>query len=119
MKLGAKAFLATEQRIPGIGNGVLQDILFQARVHPKKKINTCTEKEKKVLFTATKAVLLDRFRHGGRDTENDLFGNPGDYKTKLSKKTSGKPCPNCGSIIAKENYLGGSIYFCAQCQPLI
>lgn len=26
-KLSAKAFLATEQRIPGLGNGVLQDIL--------------------------------------------------------------------------------------------
>jgi len=27
--LSAKAFLATEQRIPGLGNGVLQDILFR------------------------------------------------------------------------------------------
>lgn|GEM_PF-2077218 len=30
-----KAFLATEQRIPGLGNGVLQDILWTARIHPK------------------------------------------------------------------------------------
>ena len=28
LKLSVKAFLATEQRIPGIGNGVCQDILF-------------------------------------------------------------------------------------------
>ena len=117
-KLSAKAFLATEQRIPGIGNGVLQDILFKARVHPKRKINALSAREKKALFNAAKAVLLDMSRHGGRDTENDLFGNPGGYKTKLSKKTAGKPCPNCGSIIAKENYLGGSIYFCGQCQTL-
>lgn len=117
-KLSAKAFLATEQRIPGLGNGVLQDILFKARVHPKKKINTFSDKEKTTLFKSTKAVLLEMFRRGGRDTENDLFGNPGGYKTKLSKKTAGKPCPNCGSIIAKENYMGGSVYFCAQCQKL-
>ena len=38
-KLSAKAFLATEQRIPGLGNGVLQDILFNARIHPKKKVS--------------------------------------------------------------------------------
>lgn len=30
--LSAKAFLATEQRIPGLGNGVLQDILFRAGI---------------------------------------------------------------------------------------
>ncbi len=34
-KLSAKAFLATGQRIPGLGNGVLQDILWTAHVHPE------------------------------------------------------------------------------------
>jgi len=115
-KLSAKAFLATEQRIPGIGNGVLQDILFDARVHPKKKINTFSDKEKRSLFKSTKAVLLEMSQQGGRDTEKDLFGNPGGYETKLSKKTVGKPCLECGSSISKENYLGGSIYFCTKCQ---
>ena len=33
----AKAFLATEQSIPGLGNGVLQDILFNARVNPENQ----------------------------------------------------------------------------------
>lgn len=32
--LSPKAFFATEQRFPGIGNGVLQDILFDAGLHP-------------------------------------------------------------------------------------
>ncbi len=117
-KLSAKAFLATEQRIPGIGNGVLQDILFKAGVHPKKKIKTFSDKEKKSLLNSVKAVLLEMSRGGGRDTETDLFGNPGRYKTKLSKKTVGTPCPRCRSTIVKENYLGGSIYFCAKCQKL-
>jgi formamidopyrimidine-DNA glycosylase len=115
-KLSAKAFLATEQRIPGIGNGVLQDILFEAQVHPKKKVNTFSDREKKDLYNSTKTVLHEMSQQGGRDTEKDLFGNPGGYKTRLSKKTVGKPCPGCGSTISKESYLGGSIYFCAKCQ---
>jgi formamidopyrimidine-DNA glycosylase len=115
-KLSAKAFLATEQRIPGIGNGVLQDILLSARVHPKKKINTFSDKEKKYLFNSTKTVLQEMSQKGGRDTEKDLFGNPGGYETKLSKMTFGRRCQNCGSTISRENYLGGSIYFCAKCQ---
>jgi formamidopyrimidine-DNA glycosylase len=44
-KLSLKAFLATEQRIPGLGNGVLQDILFNARMHPKRKVSTLSEED--------------------------------------------------------------------------
>ena len=53
--LSAKAFLATEQRFPGIGNGVCQDILFEAKIN--------------------------------------------------------------GGMITKENFLGGSVYYCGTCQP--
>jgi len=117
-RLSAKAFLATEQRIPGIGNGVLQDILFKARVHPKKKVCAFTDEERRSLFQSIKTVFREMSRRGGRDMETDLFGRRGGYKTKMSKNTVGKPCPACGNIIAKESYLGGSIYFCAQCQKL-
>ena len=44
-KLSAKAFLATEQRIPGLGNGVLQDILWIARIHPKRKLTGLSKAE--------------------------------------------------------------------------
>jgi formamidopyrimidine-DNA glycosylase len=46
----------------------------------------------------------------------DLFGQYGKYQTKLSKKTLGTPCPRCKNIIQKEAYLGGSIYYCSECQ---
>ena len=61
---------------------------------------------------------MDMIEKGGRDTEKDLFGNNGGYITKLSKNTAGKPCGNCGSIIKKESYMGGSIYYCSKCQKL-
>jgi formamidopyrimidine-DNA glycosylase len=114
--LSAKAFLATGQRIPGLGNGVLQDILWHARIHPRRKMGTLSAAERRVLFDAVKDVMADMEAKGGRDTERDLFGNPGGYQTVLSKKTVGKPCPVCSSPILKENYLGGSIYYCAGCQ---
>jgi formamidopyrimidine-DNA glycosylase len=117
-KLSAKAFLATEQRIPGLGNGVLQDILYNAKIHPKKKINALTGEDKEALFNSTKSTLAEMTFQGGRDTERDLFGCPGGYKTNLSKNTAGKPCPVCGTTIKKEVYMGGSIYFCSGCQKL-
>src|SRR5665647_1652377 len=39
-RLSAKAFLATGQRIPGLGNGVLQDILWSAGLQPRCKVGT-------------------------------------------------------------------------------
>lgn len=116
LKLSAKAFLATEQRIPGLGNGVLQDILYNAKIHPKKKVNTLTDAHKKAMFNSIKSTLNEMINGGGRNTEKDLFGNPGKYFTKLSKNTVATPCFNCGTEIKKEAYLGGSIYYCSECQ---
>ncbi|NLI93525.1 MAG: endonuclease VIII [Peptococcaceae bacterium] len=116
-KLSAKAFLATEQRIPGLGNGVLQDILFHAGIHPKRKMGTLSEKEFDGMFRVVKETLAEMTSLGGRDTEKDLFGNMGGYRTILSKNTVGKPCPVCGAEIQKAAYLGGSVYWCPECQP--
>jgi formamidopyrimidine-DNA glycosylase len=117
-KLSAKAFLATEQRVPGLGNGVLQDILWTARIHPKRKMATLSEKDVDAMFQAVKQVLAEMTAQGGRDTERDLFGHPGGYQTVLSRNTVDTPCPACGTIIRKEAYLGGAIYYCAGCQKL-
>jgi formamidopyrimidine-DNA glycosylase len=117
-KLSSKAFLATEQRIPGLGNGVLQDVLFNAAIHPKKKVSAFTVKDKDLLYKSVKTTLQTMAEQGSRDTELDIFGHPGGYKTILSKNTAGKPCPKCGTPIKKEAYMGGSIYFCEECQIL-
>jgi formamidopyrimidine-DNA glycosylase len=116
--LSAKAFLATEQRIPGLGNGVLQDILFNARIHPKRKLETMNARDRKKIFASVKSTLLAMRKNGGRDTEKDLFGSKGGYKTILSANTLKDPCPVCGSTLVREAYLGGNIYFCPVCQPI-
>jgi formamidopyrimidine-DNA glycosylase len=117
-KLSMKALLATEQRIPGLGNGVLQDILFNAKLHPKKKVSTLSGDEKNAVFNSVKTTLAAMTERGGRDTEADLFGRPGGYPTILSKNTLNRPCPVCGGAIRKEAYMGGAVYFCENCQVL-
>lgn len=116
--LSVKAFLATEQRIPGLGNGVLQDILFKARIHPKRKLATLGDRELENLYVVIKSVLREMTAAGGRDTEKDLFGNCGGYRVLLSKNTWREPCPVCGGALVKEAYLGGAVYYCPHCQPL-
>lgn len=116
-KLSAKAFLATEQRIPGLGNGVLQDILFAARIHPKKPIGELSSEQTEALFHSVKTLLQAMTDQGGRDVEKDLFGKAGGYPTQLSSKTYKQPCPVCGGEILRQAYMGGNVYFCPTCQP--
>lgn len=117
-KLSSKAFLATEQRIPGLGNGSLQDILWRAQIHPRRRMGDLSREEVISLYNAVKIVLKEMADSCGRDTERDLFGCPGGYLTVLSKNSVGCPCPTCGMIIRKEAYLGGSIYYCPECQKV-
>ncbi len=112
----AKAFLATGQTIPGLGNGVLQDILYNAGIHPKTKIKELSEGKRMKMYGAIKSTLSEMTAMGGRNSETDLFRKPGGYKPFLSKDTAGENCVRCGDIIMKENYMGGAIYYCPGCQ---
>lgn len=116
MNKSAKAFLATDQTIPGLGNGVLQDILYRARIHPRKKVKELTGGQREELFRAIKETLTEMRCAGGRSSESDLFGRRGNYVPFLSKETTGTPCRRCGEVIRKESYLGGSVYYCVGCQ---
>jgi len=116
-KLSVKAFLATKQRIPGLGNGVLQDILWRAKVHPKRKLGTLSQGEWEKLFRTVKSTLAEMTEKGGRSTEKDLYGQPGGYACVLGAKTLALPCPACGGALTRAAYLGGNVYFCANCQP--
>jgi len=116
--LSLKALLATEQRIPGLGNGVLQDILFNAKLHPKQKIDTLSKEQIAGLIKSIKTTLKEMVKGNGRNTEKNLSGQPGKYITKLSKHTVGQKCGVCGSLIKKSSYLGGSIYYCEGCQVI-
>lgn len=84
-KMSAKAFLATEQRIPGLGNGVLQDILYNAKIHPKRKIRDLSQKDKDNIFKSIKETLAEMTFQGGRDTEKDFSDVQEVTKPSLAK----------------------------------
>jgi len=117
-KLSVKAFLATEQRIPGLGNGVLQDILWLAGVHPKRKMATLSDGDLSHLYDVTTSTLRAMTDAGGRNTEKDLFGQPGGYQVVMGRQSLDVPSPNCGGPIQRMAYLGGNVYVCEHCQPL-
>jgi len=115
-KRSVKGLLTQEQLIPGLGNSIAQDILFRARLHPKHPIDALAAGERKQLYDAIQGVVTEAIAKGGRNDEYDLFGNPGGYERILDKDAAGQPCPECGTPIEKMQYLGGTCYYCPQCQ---
>lgn len=104
------------EALSGIGNGYLQDILFKAKIHPKRKARDIAEDERKNLHSIIKKTLKDALKLGGRDSEVDLYDKPGKYKIILDKRMIGQPCPGCGTTIEKSNILGSTCYVCPICQ---
>ncbi len=111
-----KAVILDQKKIAGIGNSYLQDILFKAKLHPKRKVADISIGEREVLYNVITKILSEAVRHGGRNNEFDLYNNPGNYKPILDKNIKGKPCPECGKKIEKINILGSTCYVCPACQ---
>ncbi|UCE96180.1 MAG: endonuclease VIII [Candidatus Bathyarchaeota archaeon] len=112
----AKRFFISEPGFRGVGNGVIQDIFFLAKIHPKREMSSLSKEERKRLYETTRVELQKMVDLGGRDSEKDLLDNWGGYKRRLHSKVVNEPCPVCETPIVKEQFGGGSIYFCPSCQ---
>ena len=114
-----KYFLISEPGLDGVGNGYLQDILFEAGIHPTRKVAEINGAERRKLHGAIVRVLKKATKLGGSAAERDLFGQPGGYHRVLDSKMKGERCPRCsgGPRIERIAFLGGSCYFCPRCQP--
>jgi formamidopyrimidine-DNA glycosylase len=115
-KQSAKGLLTQDQVIPGLGNAIAQDILFQAHLHPKHPLDDLSTNQKQELYNAILRIVREVIAKGGRYDEYDLHNNRGGYIRLMDKNTVGQPCPECGGKIDKIQYLGGSCYFCPVCQ---
>ena len=115
-KRAAKYFLISEPGVWGVGNGYTQDILFRARIHPRRRVVDTSVEERRALYEAGRQTLAQATELGGRTDERDLYGNPGGYQRILDSTAAGNPCPVCGTTIEKIQFLGGASYFCPRCQ---
>lgn len=116
--MSVKQFLVTKNRIPGLDNSILQEILWEAEVNPMSKMVNLNEDEYLRIFDALKRVSNQIIQAGGKDIDKDIYGNVGAYVTKASRNTVGTPCARCSGTIVKKAYLGGSVYYCSDCQVL-
>jgi formamidopyrimidine-DNA glycosylase len=108
-----KSVLMDQTLVAGIGNIYADEILFQARLHPKTPVTSLDEGQRAELFRQIKAVLQTAIECGA-GAEEFLERLP--EHLLLPQRKQGGKCPRCGSAIATLR-AGRTSYYCPRCQP--
>lgn len=110
------ALVGKDAVLVGLSNSAFQDILYRAKIHPKRKASSLNESEKLALFEAILLVIHERIRLGGKTQFVDFYGKKGSYAPTMGPDMKGKFCPACGAQVEKFSLGGGQIYYCPRCQ---
>ena len=115
-----KAFLLDQSKMAGIGNFYIHDILFRARLHPLRTIDSLSDAEITALAETVQTRLQLSVDKGGAAFEVNLSGQKGNFGMEdlVIAYKEGQACPVCGSMIEKIKTGGTSSFICPGCQPL-
>jgi formamidopyrimidine-DNA glycosylase len=110
-----KTFLTDQRAIAGIGNGLSDEIAYEARLSPLQRTANLTEEESARLYQALLAVLE-------RQTALLRASSAGALPQKEPREhyavhdRAGKRCTRCGSVVARISYADHDTFYCPGCQ---
>lgn len=120
-----KPLLLDQTILAGIGNIYSDEALWAARLHPKRKSDSLSDREAADLLKAIKQVLRRGIRNlgttlGAGKTHFVLpRGGSGRNREHLrAYGQTGKPCPRCGTPIVRILVGQRSTHLCPACQPM-
>lgn len=111
--------LMDQNIISGIGNIYASEILFEAGVHPERKVGNLNRGEVEKIFEATKNILEKAIKlRGTSDSDyRDTSGAPGGFQKVLKVyRKAGEKCQNCDTIIKRIKMGQRSAFVCLKCQ---
>ena len=100
----------------GISNSSFQDILYRAKLHPKRKASELNAEERRRLYEAIRYILSERIRLNGKEQFTDLNGRQGNYTPVMGPNMKGTKCAVCKTSIQKISIGGGTVFLCPKCQ---
>ncbi len=118
-KTSIKAALLDQSVIAGVGNIYADESLWGAKIHPKRLVNTITDKEFTQLYTELRLVMNLAIDKGGSTDKNyvNAEGKRGSYMDfARAFRREGQPCPRCGTEIIKFKAAGRGTHICPVCQ---
>jgi len=118
-KAPIKKVLMDQKKIAGIGNIYSDEILWEAKVNPKRQANSLKENEIKAIYEAMKKILRKAINIQGSSIVDwrKPNGSKGDYdEIRKVYRREGEKCFRCGATIKKIKFGNRSSYFCPKCQ---
>jgi len=118
-KARIKAVLLDQTALAGIGNIYADEMLFEARIHPRKRASSLSRPAVERLHASMRGTLARAIEEGGSTLQDyrDADGREGSFQD--SHKVygrGGEPCPVCGTAIRRTIVAGRSTHFCPRCQ---
>ena len=118
-KAQIKPLLLDQKVVSGIGNIYVDEILYDARLHPRRKANTLSDGEWKKLYEAIRENLVAGVEHRGTTVRlyKDVLDRPGTHQDYLRIfEKHGGPCPECEGEVVREKVGGRPTHYCPACQ---
>ncbi len=113
LKRDVKSILMDQQIIAGIGNIYSDEILFQARIAPSRRINALPPAQLEHLFVQARKVLATAIECGAGSEQLTERMPKGSL---LPERKKGGHCPRCRSPLKIFQVGGRTAYCCARCQ---
>ena len=111
-----KPLLLDQSFLAGLGNIYADEALNLAKLNPLIRSNTLSEAQAARLLQSIRIILQDGIERNGASI--DWVYRGGDFQNyfRVYQRT-GKPCPECGTLIARIIVGQRGTHFCPQCQP--
>jgi formamidopyrimidine-DNA glycosylase len=110
-----KTVLCDQRLIAGLGNAYADEVLWEARVKPRRTASLMTREEIERVHAAIARVLATATDELRRLMGDPLRGEPRRDFLRVHHR-SRKPCPRCGAAIAYESLRDRPTNWCAACQ---
>ncbi|OWP63148.1 DNA-formamidopyrimidine glycosylase [Hymenobacter amundsenii] len=117
-----KPLLLDQHLTAGLGNWIVDEVLFQAKIHPERIANTLTAAEVKRLHAAIQLVLTTAIAQEAtyRNFPAGFLIHAREWDESATPGTDAHQfCPRHPRTLIEKQYVGGrATYFCPKCQVL-
>jgi formamidopyrimidine-DNA glycosylase len=107
-----KGLLLMQDFFPGVGNWMADEILWRARIDPRRRCGTLTPTEAKLLWRESREVC----RIALETVAVDFTDPPPGWFFHVRWSSNGR-CPRCQQPIKTETIATRTTRWCAKCQP--
>lgn len=110
-----KPVLLDQQVVAGLGNWIVDEVLFQAYIHPEQRANTLSAHQFNQLHKAIRLVLETAIRYEAtyRDFPSNFLIHVREWDdSPYDDVEAHKFCPRCGTRIERSEVGGRTTFFC-------